>query len=195
MHGVLYVCLPRSQARNILQARKQVCEYLSQEGFDTELRFSGCCDYFRVGGRWSGSLTLLRLRGRQPKRLSRKQGEAIVIDGGIRITVVGVKGKLVRLAIDAPRSTRVDREEVATRVARDGFRNRFPAGKDLFAETADVVGSPGLNEVYEPVCFGPRLVRQTDVTGRFGTLVRQNGTDNWRACRDRTACSLIGRSG
>ena len=52
MHGVLYVCLPRSEARSSLQARKKVCEYLTQEGFDTQLRWSGCGDYFGVGGRW-----------------------------------------------------------------------------------------------------------------------------------------------
>jgi hypothetical protein len=71
MHGVLYVCLPRSQARSSLQARKKVCEYLTQEGFDTQLRFSGHCDYFSVGGRYSGRLTLLRLRQEQPRQFAR----------------------------------------------------------------------------------------------------------------------------
>jgi hypothetical protein len=71
MHAVLYVCLPRSQARSSLQARKKVCEYLSEEGFSTLLRFSGYCDYFGVGGRWSGRLTLLRLRHEQPKAFAR----------------------------------------------------------------------------------------------------------------------------
>jgi hypothetical protein len=71
MHGVLYVCLPRSQARSSLQARKTVCEYLTQEGFDTQLRWSGCCDYFSVGGRYSGRLSLLRLRQEQPKKFDR----------------------------------------------------------------------------------------------------------------------------
>jgi hypothetical protein len=71
MHGVLYVCLPRSQARSSLQARKKVCEYLTEEGFDTQLRFSGHCDYFSVGGRWSGRLPLLRLRSEQPKVFDR----------------------------------------------------------------------------------------------------------------------------
>lgn len=72
MHGVLYVCLPRSEARSSLQARKKVCEYLTQEGFDTQLRFSGHCDYFSVGGRrYSGRLSLLRLRQEQPKAFDR----------------------------------------------------------------------------------------------------------------------------
>jgi hypothetical protein len=71
MHAVLYVCLPRSKARTSLQARRKVCEYLTQEGFDTQLRFSGRCDYFSVGGRHSGRLALLRLRYEQPKQFDR----------------------------------------------------------------------------------------------------------------------------
>jgi hypothetical protein len=63
--------LPRSQARSSIQARRKVCEYLTQEGFDTQLRFSGRCDYFSVGGRYSGRLTLLRLRHEQPKEFAR----------------------------------------------------------------------------------------------------------------------------
>ncbi|MGH7194148.1 MAG: hypothetical protein ACREJM_11570, partial [Candidatus Saccharimonadales bacterium] len=43
----------------------------AEEGFDTLLRFSGRCDYFSVGGRWSGRLTLLRLRHEQPKVFDR----------------------------------------------------------------------------------------------------------------------------
>jgi carbon storage regulator len=54
--------------------------------------------------------------------LSRKIGEAIVIDGGIVVRVADVHGGRVRLAIDAPRSTRVDREEVHDRVADAGFQ-------------------------------------------------------------------------
>jgi hypothetical protein len=51
-----------------LQARKKVCEYLTQEGFDTQLRFSGRCDWFKEGGRWSGQLSRLRLVYEQPKQ-------------------------------------------------------------------------------------------------------------------------------
>lgn len=71
MHAVLYVCLPRSQGRDSMDARKKVCDYLTEEGFDTLFRFSGRCDYFSVGGRWSGRLTLLRLRHEQPKVFDR----------------------------------------------------------------------------------------------------------------------------
>jgi hypothetical protein len=67
MHSLLCVCWPRSQARSSLQARRKVCAYLTAEGFDTCLRFSGRCDYFKVGGRWSGWLTLLRLEHQEPR--------------------------------------------------------------------------------------------------------------------------------
>jgi carbon storage regulator len=49
--------------------------------------------------------------------LTRKPGEEIVIDGGIRITIVAVKGDRVRVGITAPPDVRVDREEVHQRVA------------------------------------------------------------------------------
>lgn len=48
--------------------------------------------------------------------LTRKPGEAIVIDGDIRVTVLSVKGDRVRIGIDAPPHVRVDREEVHQRV-------------------------------------------------------------------------------
>ncbi len=44
--------------------------------------------------------------------LTRKNGEAIIIDGNIRIEVKEVSGGRVRLLVDAPRLVRVDREEV-----------------------------------------------------------------------------------
>ena len=48
--------------------------------------------------------------------LTRKNGQEIVIDGHIRITIVSVKGDRVRLGVTAPRQVRVDREEVHHRV-------------------------------------------------------------------------------
>lgn len=44
--------------------------------------------------------------------LSRKTDESILIDGNIRITVLGIRGGQVRLGIEAPRSVRVIREEL-----------------------------------------------------------------------------------
>ena len=44
--------------------------------------------------------------------LTRKLGESIAIDDHIKITVVQIKGKQVRLGIDAPHETKIHREEV-----------------------------------------------------------------------------------
>jgi carbon storage regulator len=49
--------------------------------------------------------------------LSRKIGERIVLpETGVRIAVLGVKGKRVRLGIEAPREATVHREEVWQRI-------------------------------------------------------------------------------
>jgi carbon storage regulator len=42
--------------------------------------------------------------------LSRKLGERIVIDGGIVVTVVQIKGNQVRIALDAPPHVGISRE-------------------------------------------------------------------------------------
>jgi carbon storage regulator len=47
--------------------------------------------------------------------LTRRQGEGIIIDGGIRVTVVSVHGEKVRLGVMAPSSVVVDREETHER--------------------------------------------------------------------------------
>jgi len=46
--------------------------------------------------------------------LSRKPGETIVIGGGIKVTVLEVKGNKLRLGIEAPPEVRVMRGELAT---------------------------------------------------------------------------------
>lgn len=47
--------------------------------------------------------------------LSRKAGEAIVIDGVIRVTVSAVLGDRVKIGVEAPRHVKVIREELAPR--------------------------------------------------------------------------------
>jgi len=44
--------------------------------------------------------------------LTRKLGESIAIDDDIKIVVVQIKGRQVRLGIEAPRETKIHREEV-----------------------------------------------------------------------------------
>ena len=49
--------------------------------------------------------------------LTRKSGQDIVLDGGIRITILSVGRDRVRVGIAAPPGVRVDREEVRRQVA------------------------------------------------------------------------------
>ncbi len=46
--------------------------------------------------------------------LSRKRGESILVGDKIRITLLGVRGKSVRLGIEAPREIPVQREELGS---------------------------------------------------------------------------------
>ena len=47
--------------------------------------------------------------------LTRRVGEEVVINGVIRVKIVGTKGKQVRVGISAPPDVIVDRAEVAFR--------------------------------------------------------------------------------
>jgi carbon storage regulator len=58
--------------------------------------------------------------------LSRKKNESIVIGDGIEITVVEVRGSVVRLGIKAPASVPVHRDEVRRRIDRE----ELAAGQD-----------------------------------------------------------------
>lgn len=68
MHFRTYVLLPADRAKTSLQAREAVAAYLEEEGFSFSGRFGGRSDYFSIGGRWSGSLTLLRLKCQNTKQ-------------------------------------------------------------------------------------------------------------------------------
>jgi carbon storage regulator len=47
--------------------------------------------------------------------LSRKLNESIIIDGQIRITIVGIRGNHVRVGIEAPDTVPIIREELCHR--------------------------------------------------------------------------------
>lgn len=60
--------------------------------------------------------------------LTRKSGESITIDDHIKIVVVQVKGKQVRIGIQAPQDTKIYREEVYAAIQeqnRDSFQSDF----------------------------------------------------------------------
>lgn len=47
--------------------------------------------------------------------LSRKLNESIIIDGNIRVTIVGIRGNHVRVGIEAPGTVPIIREELLDR--------------------------------------------------------------------------------
>ncbi len=51
--------------------------------------------------------------------LTRKAGEGIIIGDDIRITVIELKGGGVRIGIEAPRTTKVHRQEVFERIKQE----------------------------------------------------------------------------
>lgn len=62
--------------------------------------------------------------------LTRKLGESIAIDDHIKITVVQIKGKQVRLGIQAPKETKIHREEVYSAI-QDQNKEAGSAPADL----------------------------------------------------------------
>ena len=54
--------------------------------------------------------------------LSRRPGDAILLDGGIRIVVIATDRGGVRLGIEAPPEVQIVRQELATQVADENRR-------------------------------------------------------------------------
>jgi carbon storage regulator len=56
--------------------------------------------------------------------LTRRIGETITIGADISVVVLGVKGRQVRIGINAPRDVAVHREEIVDRIKHDGDRGK-----------------------------------------------------------------------
>jgi carbon storage regulator CsrA len=69
--------------------------------------------------------------------LSRKPGEALVIGADIKVTVVEIKGNRVKIAIDAPDSTRVARGELTGWLDLPVAMDELGAGRDLYLAFAE----------------------------------------------------------
>jgi carbon storage regulator len=74
--------------------------------------------------------------------LTRRVGEEIVIDGGIIVKIVGVKGGLIRLGITAPPSVCVDRREVHERRTEFVIEKEDPAVAPFTCEAVGGVDTP-----------------------------------------------------
>lgn len=60
--------------------------------------------------------------------LTRKTGESLAINDNIRVTVLEVKGKTVRLGIEAPNDVKVYRQEVLVNILKEN-QQAAAAGK------------------------------------------------------------------
>ncbi len=54
--------------------------------------------------------------------LTRKPGESVTIGDNIKITIIEIKGRQVRLGIEAPRDMTIHREEVYSRIHEENQR-------------------------------------------------------------------------
>ena len=54
--------------------------------------------------------------------LTRKPGEALLVNGGIEIQVLEVKGKQVKLGVVAPPEVRILRKELYERIREENLR-------------------------------------------------------------------------
>jgi carbon storage regulator len=65
--------------------------------------------------------------------LTRRVGEAVVINEEVIVTVLGVKGNQVRIGVNAPKSVSVHREEIFERIKneRSNTPTSFVAESDL----------------------------------------------------------------
>lgn len=67
--------------------------------------------------------------------LSRRVGESIVIGGNVVVTVLDVRGEVVRVGVRAPRDVQVHREEVFREVQASNAAAASPSDAALAALT------------------------------------------------------------
>ena len=82
--------------------------------------------------------------------LSRKPGDAILIDGGIRVVVLASDHGGVRLGIEAPASVGIVREEIAESLAKENVRAGTADSKPVLAAVIAIglVALPGGSGTY-----------------------------------------------
>lgn len=81
--------------------------------------------------------------------LSRKPGDAVLIDGGIRIVVLGRDQSGVRLGIEAPASVGIVREEIANKIADENRRAGASSKDRKWLEALDGSPETGTSEPQE----------------------------------------------
>lgn len=72
--------------------------------------------------------------------LSRRAGESVVLGDDITVTVLEVRGDVVRIGIDAPRSLKVHRAELLAQLEESNRQSASPSD-DVVAELSRALGS------------------------------------------------------
>ena len=62
--------------------------------------------------------------------LTRRMGESLIIDDDIKIKVLSIKGRQVRIGIDAPKEVAVHREEIYKRIQQEQGQDYENEDKD-----------------------------------------------------------------
>ena len=65
--------------------------------------------------------------------LGRREGDSIIIDGGIRIVIVSCDRGSVRIGIDAPSNVKILRGEIADQVKSENERAAAPVATEWLA--------------------------------------------------------------
>jgi carbon storage regulator len=74
--------------------------------------------------------------------LNRRQGEAILLDGGIRVVVLSSDKRGVRLGIEAPAEINIQREELVSQVAAQNRRASAGASGAAWVIDLPLQGEP-----------------------------------------------------
>lgn len=75
--------------------------------------------------------------------LSRRPGESVVLGEDVTITILEVRGDVVRVGIDAPRSLKVHRAELLEQLEEENQRAASPS-EDVVSSLAKELGTePG----------------------------------------------------
>ena len=66
--------------------------------------------------------------------LTRKKGEALIINNNVEITVLEVRGDQVKLGISAPKDVPIYRKEVYLQIQEENKASFNPEGLDILKE-------------------------------------------------------------
>lgn len=91
--------------------------------------------------------------------LTRKQGEAVTIGDDIRIVVMQIRGKQVRIGVDASPETRVFREEVYLKIKDENALASSTSLQDLLSAGKEL-GSLSPQKDSSSVSNSPQIVPQ-----------------------------------